>query len=862
MKSIKLLFTLSLLFLFASSLQAQQIHGTIRNKQGELMPFATVWVSNQNKGTTANEDGKYSIKTGVGKHNLVFRFLGHSPKTYTVELESASSDKLLDVVLEEQAVNLAEVNVGGLKEDPAIGIMRRMIAMAPFHLKELDSYEAKAYVKGSGKVTEVSSLVKMLGGKKIEKEMGVKVGSTYLLEGINQVTYQKPNRLQEKVISNRNNLPPALNQGLNLRVTQTNFYRPKVWGSLWSPFGPQAFQLYKFAYLGGFTQDGMTISKIQVQPKASYDDLFEGTLQVVEDTWSIYSFQLRFKDSNGSYGFTQQNALFQGVWMPIQYDSQVNFDAFGIKANFRYITQIKQYQIKVNPAFVVKPALIEERLNKELAKEINKEKVKDPKNALGKELTRKKLKEVLKKVDKLEKKENLAKMDGLTSDYTFEVDSMSRNKSESFWEEERQVPLTESEKVGYKEADSLWIAGADKRRKDSINALPKFQFGQLFTGKFYNYEKNSIGKSFNLNGFGAGFNAVDGLYLDRSLTYRNRFGRNNYLALGGNIRYAFARHFWNGDVFLERNFDENRQYFKAEAGSNVFQMNRSNPISSFLNSLYALILSENYVKLFQKNYVNFNYQYQFTPSLRFLSMMEYRNREILTNSVNHGLLNQDKHFEANMPVNEAWGNQIPKRGNQLAGSIGFRWQPKASWNRYNGVRRINNGEGPTFTLIYAVGTGDDQFQRINLEYSQFVNLARLGTLNLQMTYVNYFQRATNFLDYTHFNGNQTNFISANEQSFRALPYYAFSTTDNHLKMHAKWEPRKLLFSQWNLLTQYGIREYVVYNRLQMLQGANQSAYQELVYGVSGIGKFLGVELAYPVGNWVPERFKLLLRFPF
>lgn len=862
MKSIKLLFSLTILIVFASSVNAQQIHGIIRNKQGEIMPFATVWVSNLNKGTTANEEGNYSIKTGIGKHTLVFRFLGHSPKTYTVELESVNSDKKLDVVLEEQAVALAEVNVGGLKEDPAIGIMRRMIAMAPFHLKELDAYEAKAYVKGSGKVTEVSALVKMLGGKKIEKEMGVKVGSTYVLEGINQISYQKPNRLQEKVISNRNNLPAAINQGLNLRVTQTNFYRPKVWGSLWSPFGPQAFQLYKFAYLGSFTQDGMTISKIQVQPRASYDDLFEGTVQVVEDTWSIYSFQLRFKDPNGSYGFTQQNALFQGVWMPIQYDSQVNFDAFGIKANFRYITQIKQYQIKVNPAFVVKPAIIEERLNKELAKEINREKVKDPKQALGKELTRKKLKEVLKEVDKLEKKENLAKMDGLTSDYTFEVDSMSRNKSEGFWEEERQVPLTEAEKVGYKEADSLWIAGADKRRKDSINSLPKFHFGQLFSGKFYNYEKNLIGKSLNLSSFGGGFNAVDGFYLDRSLTYRNRFGRNNYLTLGGNVRYAFARHNWNGDVFLERNFDENRQYLKAEIGSNVFQINRSNPISPFLNMFYSLLVSENYVRLFQKNYVSLNYQYQFTPSIRFLSLFEYRNREILTNSVEHGWLDQKKHFEPNMPSNTAWGNQIPARGNQFASSLGFRWQPKATWNRFNGVRRINNNEGPSFNFIYAFGTGDDQFQRLNVDYNQYINLARLGTLNLHFNYTTYLQTATNFLDYTHFNGNQTIFISANDQSFRALPYYAYSTTDNHFKMHVKWEPRKLMLSQLNVLTQYGIREYVVYNRLQLLAGVNQGAYQELVYGISGIGKFLGLEVAYPMSNWVPERFKLLLRFPF
>ena len=55
-----------------------------------------------------------------------------------------------------------------------------------------------------------------------------------------------------------------------------------------------------------------------------------------------------------------------------------------------------------------KPTLIEERLHKDWAKEINKEKVANPRLALGKELTRKKLKKVLKEIEKEEKKEEFS----------------------------------------------------------------------------------------------------------------------------------------------------------------------------------------------------------------------------------------------------------------------------------------------------------------------------------------------------------------------------------------------------------------------------------------------------------------------
>jgi len=386
---------------------SQTVSGFVKDKKGDALPFATVLVSDLNKGTLANEDGKYAVQVPIGNHELVFRFLGHSPNSKKVNIEKSTDKIEINVVLEEQAVSLAEVNVGGLKEDPAIGIMRRMISMAPFHTKEVDQYSAKAYVKGVGKITSISKMMNALVGKKMEKEAGIKVGSTYLLEGINQVNYQKPNKITEKVLSNRNNLPAVLRNAdaPNLRVTQTNFYSPKIWGYLISPVAPNAFQFYKFAYIGSFTVNGQTISKIQITPKSSYQDLFEGVISVVEDTWSIYSFSLNFKNSSGQFRMQQQNSLFQGVWMPINYDVNINFDAMGFGATFRYITQIKEYKIKVNPVLVVKPNIIEERLNKTLAKEIDREKVKDPKSALSSEVTRNKLKKILRQVAKDEKSE-------------------------------------------------------------------------------------------------------------------------------------------------------------------------------------------------------------------------------------------------------------------------------------------------------------------------------------------------------------------------------------------------------------------------------------------------------------------------
>ena len=50
---------LLLLLCTCIGLHAQTLSGTIRSNKGELMPFSSLWVTDLNKGTLANEEGKY-----------------------------------------------------------------------------------------------------------------------------------------------------------------------------------------------------------------------------------------------------------------------------------------------------------------------------------------------------------------------------------------------------------------------------------------------------------------------------------------------------------------------------------------------------------------------------------------------------------------------------------------------------------------------------------------------------------------------------------------------------------------------------------------------------------------------------------
>ncbi len=844
---------------------AQSLRGKVIDTRKEALAFTSIWIENTNQGTLANEDGYFEIRLKAGNNKLIFRHVGYAPKS--IELDLAVGEQKQDIVIEmkEQAVSLEEVNIRALKEDPAIGIMRRMISMAPFHLKELNGYQAKAYVKGGGKITSISKLAALTIGKQMEKDAGIKVGRTYVLEGINQVIYKRPNQVHERVISNRSNLPLAMKgvDAPNLRATQTNFYQPKVWGALISPLAPQSFQFYRFSYLGSFVQGGQTISKIQVRPKSFSVDLFEGELLVVEDTWSIYSLRFHFKNDSGNFTLSQQNAEFQGVWMPINYEMRANMQVLGFGASINYITQMKSYQIQVNPNFVVKPQIIEERLNHALAKEIDRSKIRDAKEAFSGEITRKKLKKVLKQVSKEEIKVDSLAKEGISGVYEMTIDSLSSTHSAEFWNEEREVPLTESEIIGFKEADSLYVLERAKISKDSISSLPRFKFAHLLLAKRYNYEKNGLGNSFTIGLFGFGFSPIDGIYLNRNFTFNRQLSKTEYWKLGANLHVGFQRKALNGDIYFDRRANEGRSLFNVSLGSVVANMSTAKTLPMTINSSFVLYSSKSYLYWYQKDFARIFYQFQAKASLQLSTHLEYRNRSPLFNVISHGWNNQQNPIKENYPDVDELADPRFTTHDQWSIGANLIWKPGSSWRLINQVRREDRSTNNfKMQLESEVVWGDFGFSKIGLQIDQTLNLNRLGQLAYQLRYDDFIVKPRILMDFTHFNGNEINLVSSLPYSFSTLPMYQFSTPNRSLVLHAKWSPRKLLYTQSHWFYLYGLREHIRFSTLQK-EGMNlQNGYYEMAYSLQGIFRAFGVEVAKPLGNWVPSQWKISLTMPF
>jgi len=840
------------------------IKGSIKNVKGESLSFASIIIKGQNKGTMANEDGLYELSLPSGTYTVVFQYLSHKSLEKTVNVQN--DYVTLNVSLEEQSISLNEVKFSAKTEDPAYTIMRKAISMARFHILEVSNYNARTYVKGTGKVNSVSKLLKAVAGNKMEKELGLKIGQTYILESINDINFSQPNTVKEKIVSSRSNFPKQIqsSSGNIITFARTNFYVSNV-GGVVSPLSPSALAYYKFSFEGMFEDRGVQVNKIKVTPKSWGPDVFSGTINIIEDSWAIHSLDLKFNDENGNYTLKQLYAPFKDVWMPVYMDSGFNFDAFGIVAEGRYVTNVRNYNVTINPKYHQQPVVIDEKIDKAEAKELKGQKV-DKNLALKQQsMTRKQLKKVLKdleKEDKAEKKAQNQNVD-VVRDYSLDVDSLSTKRNNDFWNTERQVPLTEYEVIGYKQADSLNKVNEGQIKKDSLKNLPKFKLSHIFAGHTYNYgprtplygyQKSLIYSSplmpnSNVDGFY--YNTVEGFYLESGLKYIKRNKLLSRMEIGTDLRYSFGREKLTG--LLYGTYVHNYTQISVKGGQFVYQYNQNQPITSLVNTFYTLLFEQNYMKLYEKTFAQIDFRHQFSPKITGTIGLETAERHILENAANAKPIfdNKNREFSSNLPVsselaNVSWSNHSIQFLN-----AGLTIRPFAKTSKFNGREFISNYRNPNFRIRSKWGfskAGD--FNNTEIEYEQVFNLNRLGDLRLMVTAGDFLKKPSYFLDYKHFNGNQVLFRREGLfNSFRNLDYYNYSTNGSYIEAHAQQDFRSLLLTKINLLRLYGLKESVFANYLYT--GNKNFNYLEVGYGVSGIGKIFGLEV---VSNFINGKY--------
>lgn len=801
---------LPFLFLFGFHLRAQtwMLSGKVSGN-GEALPFASVYLKGTTRGVTTNEEGRYSLRLEPGNHTIVFQYVGYTRKETTIEL---SSNRQLDVDLKSDGVALSEVVIKA-GEDPAYPIMRKAIKKRRIYAEPLEEYSCQSYIKGLQRLINISEkmkkFMKFTSGENIDSTM---FGVIYLSESESNYYFKKPDKEKEVMYSSRVSGDAAGFSYNQLNQLRLNFCentidlmgfgaRPFV-----SPLNGNAFLYYKFHLLGTVKEDGHVFNKIQVKPKRQNDPCFTGVIYIQDSTWRLTGLDLRLTKENkinfvDTLDIRQLYApvLRDSIWMPVNYNISFDFSFLGIRANGYFNAIVKNYNL--SPGFT----------------------------------------------------------DKTFSNETMVIEDGANKKDSAYWSKNRPTPLTEEEVADYRKKDSTEKIQNTDRYKDSVDRKNnRFRVNNLFMG--YNYSRTKKGINVSVPGIitsGVQYNTVEGLNLSYRFSVSKSYQDNRMQYLSGRVRYGFSNYLWGGALSYRYDYNPVKfSRFSITAKSIVEQYNRNEPILPIINTSYTLLRNLNYMKVFKESGIQANYSTELVNGVFFNSDLSYYRRDPLRNTTDL-LLIDDKSvlFTSNNPQNETSDAASFSANNALRMEVGFTFRFRQKYITAPNQKVITESKYPRLGLAWSkavpiLGAVID-YDLVKAAVYDDVNLGLFGRFGYRINggyFVN--TRRMEFMDYRHFQGNQT-YVNSNDylNSFRLLPYYTYSTRNWYAEAHAEHHFNGFIFNKIPLVKRLNLQEVLGGH---LLMNDRLSQYYELSFGIENIFNFLRVDyaLGYGIGNKV------------
>lgn len=791
------------LLIFLSFYSNAQIKGIITDEKGNPLPFVSIFEENTYNGTTSNEQGKYALSTKTtGNHTVVFQYLGFKTQKTTIDIKSLPYT--LEVKMQEENFTLNEVVIN-TKNNPANAIIKSAITNKKDNSEKNARYTADFYSKGLFKIKD---LPKKIMGLKIDigDEMASNLDSTgtgilYLSETISKITFEKPNNLKEKIIASKisgNNKGYSYNTA---SLSTYDFYNNtlKFGINIISPIADNAFNYYKFKLEGTFVdENNQMINKIKVSPKRDNEPVFEGYIYIIDDSFAIYAIDLDIKGYRMKNELTEIMNLKQSfsynsknkIWVKNAQSLSFNAGAFGVQFTGKFNYVYTNYEFP----------------------------------------------------DSFEKKT-----------FTNEILSFETNankKGDSFWNTIRPIPLTIEESNDYTKKDSLQVIRTSRKYTDSIDTKNnKFHFFDALLG--YEHKNTFENHSFKYNGVfdlsSLSYNTVQGFNLNTGFTFQNwneEKGKNT--SINTTINYGFSDNRLRVIGEYKHIFNhQNYATVSASGGTKVSQFNTNEPISKFINSVSSLFFKDNYMKLYNLEYARISYNQDIANGVNLNAKAEYQQRKPLFNTTDYSFFKKDDLYSSNNPLAPDDFETSPFEKHHLVKTT---LNAKINFgNKYisrpDGKYNIKNSKYPVVNLGYEKGFAGSEkkyeFDHINASIKYDLTLGNKGVLGINIVAGKFFN-ANNiaFIDYKHFNGNQTH-IGQTERYlnvFNLLPYYSNSTNDSYFEAHMEHNDNGYIMNKIPLLNKLKSTMVLGFHTLSI---PNSKPYSEFTVGLDnlGFGKF-------------------------
>lgn len=791
-----------LLFFCCLSLQAQ-VKGTVTDAGGNPIPFVSVAVQGTYNGTSANENGQYTLSlTKKGKYTFVYKSIGFKTKEIPVNITSLPYQ--LNISLEAENYQLQEVVIGNqdVTDIITIAIQNRRTNAA-----KTAQFEADFYSRGTVRLHNVPKKIlwQEIGDLGASVDTGGN-GIIYLSETVSKLKFKAPGSMHEHIIASRVSGEDNGFSYNNADVAWYNFYDIFLpfEVSVVSPLADNARNYYSYVLESTFTaENGQLVNKVKVTPKVTTTATVDGYIYLTDKTGEIYATDLSIKGSTikqpllntlsirQNFGYNTEEKLWSKNSQVVLFDlSLLDVHAIG---TFSYVYSNYNY----NPVFT--------------------------QDSFGPEIQ------------------------------YFEPEA--NKKTVAYWNGIRPIPLNPDERNDYIRKDKLEALRSTKAYTDSTDKeRNRFKWTSIPLGYTYrntaeNWQLSSTGIARRL-----AFNTVQAYWLGPGFEFRKFGNKNTYTAIGTDLNYGFAEQRFRASGYVEHKFsDFNKGIVRISGGSTIEQYNPERPINKIVNSISTLFFRDNYMKLYDNNFIRLNYEQEVFNGLRLYGSFEYTRRHGLRNNTNFSTLKDLYHpYTSNNPL-LPYDYETPAFDlhSMLKASVTARINFKQTYRtRPTGREIITNANYPQLTLKYEKGFAstikDYEFNHVSARVLYDLSLGDVGELGTAFRSGIFFDSGTVALpDWRHFNGNQTH-VGRSERYlnvFNLLPYYTHSTNDRYFEGHMEHNFKGYITDAIPLFNKL---QYYLVAGYHILATPERNPYMEFSLGLDNVGwgKFRLLRLDY------------------
>ncbi len=800
------------------------LKGKVVDVHNNPIEYANIYIEKTGVGTNSNSEGEFTLRLKTTDNiTIVVQSIGFEKQRVKIDMNTRTSDLLVRLKSEVFLLKTALVTADG--KDPAISIIKKAIRMRKQNYDKVNSFSADVYMKSTAKLDEIPkkipSFLKLVSNGDEGKIDSSLLGLVYLSESVAKYNFEKPDKVKETMIASR---VAGQKQGFSFNRVEDvfiNFYEPTVQLTYYSerpfvsPIAPLAMLNYKYKYEGTFVAEGKDIFKLKVTPLRKGDPLFNGHIYISSADYQIYGVDLFItKDAQIEFVdtlFLQQEMTTENeILVPLQLKLYSHIKIFGFKATDMSVASMSNYN--VNAAFG----------NKFFNYEV------------------------------------------------FSIDKSANKKDTQYWNTTRTIILTEEEDKHYRKSDSIYAAHNTPQYLDSMDRKRnKFTLSKLlFSGYTYSKKNDTIWKSFSTGTLPLtiGYNTVEGAFINYKLNYyKYHYNSRKYISVVPIIRYGFVnRNLALGLIANKSIHPKTSTRIGIKLGSFIQQYNDAEPINTLLNSAYTLFDRLNYAKLLQKNVAGATFSRELVNGLYSSINLQWQQRIALTNHADFSFADRDKRaFTSNNPLSPY--NDAPAfiTHQSIEYGIALRYIHKQKFESYPEYKRILGSRYPDIYASFKQGIALSgltfNYQHLEIGTGKDFDLKLLGIFSFDANAGMFFNTSNMaFVDYKHFNGNQTLFLSnppnlnaiGNNNSrerltaFHALNYYGLSTQNEYIEIHALQNFRSFFVGKVPLLRKTRAYELAGINFLQ----SSSNTYTEAYIGLANIFSILRVDAGKVISN--------------